>query len=201
MVDIIDTSFNVWHITQTWRTAIQELAKSLFSGKDEGLTQFQNIIADGKMIKQGKTVDEVNDPWGSNAEVRRTWAAKVLYSMLIPRAWYTSGRYPVVLDTGKDCESKGYLTGKMMSKDVGEKTGICHDGKLYYLVVLDWKWDARTTPPENCSPGRPGGEYVCLTPAKTVANFFKEPPGAGYLRNDLDRKVWGTLMFDEIIVG
>lgn len=59
----------------------------------------------------------------------------MIYSMMIPTAWYAGGRSAVVLDTGRSCDDAGYLNGKKMSSLTEETPRVCHKKRLYYLVA------------------------------------------------------------------
>jgi len=136
-----------------WEESVVYLNTRLFKGVDEGLEYFWSIIRDGKWVKQGMAPEALNSEWGQDPTERRKWAERVLYSMVIPLAWRRGGRNAFVLDTGKDCESVGYLNGKMMSSDTDKEARVCVDKMLYYLVAPDVSTANLISGGEGCSEG------------------------------------------------
>lgn len=127
---------NLTRILTGYRSAVKDLNWQLFSGKEEGLENFWTLISEGKLAKGGKTQSEINNKWDNDVEWRRTWAEKIVYTLMIPLAWYEGSRSPVVLDTGRRCDSGGYLNGNMMDAETERVTVVCDENKwLYYLVT------------------------------------------------------------------
>ncbi|CAI4213627.1 unnamed protein product [Parascedosporium putredinis] len=196
---LVALNSNLTRILTGYRSAVKDLNWQLFSGKEEGLDNFWALISEGKLAKGGKTQSEINNKWDNDAEWRRTWAIKVIYTLMIPLAWYEGSRSPVVLDTGRRCDSGGYLNGNMMDAETERVTVVCDEDKwLYYLVTPKLHWESKSIPPSDCTPV-PGGPYKCATPGRDAENYFAPLPGAKDLRDGGNH--WGGITLDDIVIG
>ena len=122
------------NVYKGWQSIVSNITTDLFKGEGEGLNYFYEIIRDGKWVTQGSTKEELQGGW-NDPIARIEWAQKVHYSMMIPVAWYDGNRHGFVLDTGRDCGSRGYLNGDKMASSTEEKTMVCRDNRLYYFVA------------------------------------------------------------------
>lgn len=126
---------------------------------------------------------EMSDPAGTKGDdvndVTTAYAAFV-----IPQIWKWADAAPVIINSKKKCSGdKNEVSDKFIHTWLPQK-GLkdywaCFEGTAYYLVSA----------PKKEAEGCNGGD------CKTVQ--FKTLPGV----SELDGKKWGTLKFEDIIIG
>ncbi|KAF6822090.1 glycosylhydrolase family 18-6 [Colletotrichum musicola] len=182
-----------------WQMFISTVAREIFEGK-ENLEYLSRAIENGTLI-QGK--DALSSPM--SAEDFKFRAQRVLLATMIPNAWRTrSGTCPVVLTTGKRCDTVGFLDDKMLH-GTSSISGACHRGELYYLVKMAGDYTSNPCP---CYPGAP------CTP-KTECGLKERPfealPGIEYLtpgeeayhepKTEDMRGRWGAITRHDLVIG
>ncbi|KAK1826535.1 hypothetical protein QBC39DRAFT_396776 [Podospora conica] len=176
----------------TWRSSTEKAVARLFDGEPEGIRLLTNAIANGKLIDgyRGRlpTIDPL-DPVEREGEAIASEEAilKSIYAFSIPALWRASDTYAFILDSGADCSSRN-AASKYISDDTASKTGVCVEGRQYYLVHTDG--DARVCKCERVTDLGP-----CQS--RCSDNTFSMPAGVG----ELGGKLWAGLTRDEIVTG
>ncbi|EPS35532.1 hypothetical protein H072_11031 [Dactylellina haptotyla CBS 200.50] len=165
-----------------WMNATERAVGKIFDGSDESIKILGEVIADGKLIdgkRDGPRVDDEN-----SATILTAAVLKTVFGFSIPTLWRRSGTFAFVIDSGANC--KGSPLNKYLDDSTADRTGICFEDRLYYLVH-----------PEGSA--RPC-ECVKLSdhgPCQTVCREgkFSVPVGLG----DLGR--FGGVTKEDLIIG
>ena len=178
---------------KTFRDAVSETNKQLFSGKDDTVNHLFTLIDEGTLIT-GKTTEAQRKHEDLLAEdALQKQAEKAAYAQMIPRAWYLAGWRPVVVDGGK-CDDVGAVESFMATK-TADDTHVCHRDRRYYLVAASRPWEQGTpvcypeSPPQNGSP--PG----CWSKGETPR--LEKLPG----NDKLGDTTYGNLTLSDIVIG
>lgn len=176
----------------TWRLSTEKAVARLFDGEPEGIRMLTNAISNGKLIKgvDGNLpeIDPIDpDKNGGSATESQTAILKSIYGFGIPALWRASDTYSFILDSGAGCSSRN-AASKYISDDTASKTGVCVDGRQYYLVHTGG--DARVCKCERVTDSGP-----CQS--RCSDNTFSMPSGVDALDGDL----WAGLTRDDIVAG
>ncbi|KAG9255775.1 uncharacterized protein F5Z01DRAFT_557238 [Emericellopsis atlantica] len=158
-------------VLSSWPNHVVDNLSVLFDGSDESIDRLGNMIADGSFISGSAR-------WGGgvvkdeNSQTLKSSVARTFFGIAISEIWRMSGTHSFVIDTGFDCDKD---LSDLLQDDVRDKTGVCHNGKRYFLGV----------PEGNYSPW--DGTYG-----------FSVPPGVDALGEDSQ---YGGVTIEDVIVG
>lgn len=150
-------------------------------------------MSDGKLIRglvEGPVHDDIPDKNGLHQELR-SGIAKTFFGFAIPTLWRYSRLFAFVMDCGVGCnEDKGPLH-EYIDAAVMNKTGVCTDGRQYYLLSPSGKavkdcWCRHYRAPGECD------DLVC-----GEKNTFSPPPGL----DGLGGNAWGGVQTADQIKG
>lgn len=165
-----------------WMNTTEFAVKSLFSGKPDPLQVLEDAIKDGKFI-EGQRDGEVPEKDTTATELRAN-ILKFVCGYSIPILWRRSKTYAFVLDSGAGCD--GYPLGKYLESSTADETGVCFEGRRYYLVHPDGAHSV-------CECVGPGGPGPC--PPVCRPNKFSAPVGLG----ELER--FGGVTKEDLVIG
>ncbi|RYO77504.1 hypothetical protein DL766_004935 [Monosporascus sp. MC13-8B] len=178
-----DTTLNL--IGQTTMLAKDILKKSCARLMDSaGTKQIIQLPRPGYLrlnkyhgTRLGKLFDGTQESIKSNV-------LKSFFGFSIPTLWRRSKAYAFAIDSGANCD--GRPLGKYLDDSTTDKTGVCYQGKCYYLVHPDG--EARPCKCERMSN---------LGPCQTVCrnNKFSVPVGLG----DLGR--FSGVTKEDLVIG
>lgn len=172
-----------------WANVTTIALKRLFDGTDGSIDILWDIISDGKLIlgAESKDVhgsDRFPSPMTEND--LRANIQKSVFGFAIPNLWSVSKAYPFIIDSGNGCD--GDNIGKYMDDDTMKATGMCFEGKMYYIASPDG--DARVC---KCEPQEKG---PCQTTCRVQK--FSAPKGL----DSLDGKdAFGGITKEDLIKG
>ncbi|KAK5654618.1 hypothetical protein OQA88_6939 [Cercophora sp. LCS_1] len=171
-----------------WMNITEQTIANIFSATTPSSIQMlTSAIANGQLIEGSKSGAPPN-PGDAPATQAQKDILKSIYGFGIPALWRASQTYAFILDSGAACSSNSapkYITG-----DTASKTGVCYQGRQYYLVHTDG--DARVC---KCERVTDGGS--CQT--RCSDNTFSAPPGVDALGGKIE--LWGGLTREEIVIG
>ncbi|KAF3158723.1 hypothetical protein TWF788_004529 [Orbilia oligospora] len=136
-----------------WMDNIETTLARLFNGTEDSIAALGEIIADGKLING---IRDTPEPVDRTATELRNNVILTFFSFFIPTLWRRSGTYAFIIDSGVGC-GDGNPLSKYLDDDTARKTGVCYEGRRYYLVHPDGE-------PQHCScqsTGGPGCQSVC----------------------------------------
>ncbi|KAK4098174.1 glycoside hydrolase family 18 protein [Parathielavia hyrcaniae] len=140
---------------------------------DADLNTLYNLILDGKLV-DGLWPEGAEMPQTNGTQELRDNIMKTFYGFGIPALWRVSRSYAFVLDSGFGCDADKPLD-RYLSDATMEATGVCVDGRRYYLV-------------------HPGGvAFTCLETC--LDNMFSAPPGIERLA------AFGEITKEELVRG
>ncbi|KAB5511420.1 hypothetical protein GE09DRAFT_690361 [Coniochaeta sp. 2T2.1] len=146
-----------------WRAVAEEALSKLFDGSPESVKILGAAMADGQLIDGIRTQPPPTPRSGTALQLD---ALRSIYGFAIPALWRRSKTYAFVIDSGEGCD--GHPLGKYVADDVADKTGVCFEGRRYYLVHPDG--DAHPCPCEIV-----GDHGPCQT--RCYDNKFSMPVG------------------------
>ncbi|RYO82101.1 hypothetical protein DL762_006788 [Monosporascus cannonballus] len=164
-----------------WMNTTELGLGQLFDGSPESIKVLGNAMANGKLI-EGKR--ERPAPKDTTATELRSNVLKSFFGFSIPALWRRSKTYAFVIDSGASCD--GRPLGKYLADSTADETGVCYQGRRYYLVHPDG--EAR---PCKCV------RLTDVGPCQTVCrdNKFSVPVGLG----DLGR--FGGVTKEDLVIG
>jgi hypothetical protein len=149
-------------------TTALTLAK-LFDGSPESLDVLYKTMSDGKLV-DGLTDTQAVENSTFVGDLRRN-IAKTFFGYAIPALWRNSGAYAFILDSGLGCSDDKAPLLEYVDDATMKKTGVCVDGRQYYLVSPNGDphvpcWCRHYQAPGACD------DLVC-----PERNTFSAPPG------------------------
>lgn len=154
-----------------WMNTTELAVGKLFDGSTESIKSLGDAMANGNLI-EGKR--DRPKPGDNTATELRANVLKSFFGFAIPTLWRRSKAYAFVLDSGSGCD--GRPSSKYVSDSTADKTGVCYQGRRYYLVE-----------PEGSSSDC--GEGGCID------SKFSAPPGI----DDLGR--FGRITKEDLVIG
>ncbi|KAI6779103.1 uncharacterized protein J7T54_007558 [Emericellopsis cladophorae] len=97
-------------VLSRWSNLVVDNLSVLFDGSDESIERLGDMIADGTFIAGGGSLGGGGLSKDENTQTLKSSIARTFYGIAIPEIWR-------ILD------------------EVRDKTGVCHDGKQYFLGV------------------------------------------------------------------
>jgi len=158
-------------VLSRWSNLVVDNLSVLFDGSDESIERLGDMMADGTFIAGNGMFGRSygNDDY---TQTLKSSIARTFFGIAIPEIWRMLGTHAFVIDTGVDCDED---VSDLLKDEVRDKTGVCHDGKQYFLGVP--KGD------DKLSDGTYG---------------FSVPPGVDALGEDSQ---YGGITIEDIIVG
>ncbi|KAF3225838.1 hypothetical protein TWF106_001711 [Orbilia oligospora] len=166
-----------------WMDSTEQTLGKLFNGTEDTVKVLGDAIADGKLI-EGKRDGGRPRPQDTTATELRTNVLKSFFGFSIPTLWRRSKTYAFIIDSGASCDGKPL--GKYLDDSTADRTGVCYEGRRYYLVHPDG--DAR---PCTCQ------RVTDLGPCQTVCRDGKFSAPAGI--DDLGR--FGGITKEDLVIG
>lgn len=164
-----------------WMNMTEARLGNLFDGSPESLKVLGDAMANGKLL-EGK--GEQAPPTETTATELQFHVLKSFFTFSIPALWRHSKTYAFVVDSGVGCDGKPL--GKYLADSTADDTGVCYQGKLYYLV----------------HPGGDARRCVCQSVAdhgpcrpSSRANKFSVPVGL----SELGR--FGGVTKEDLVIG
>ena len=143
--DLLQTPINEWdpqkqdkfsnymgQVLFGWMNTTEVALHKLFDGTSESIKVLGNAMAKGNLI-EGKREQEA--PTNKPATELQANVLKSFYGFSIPLLWRRSKTYAFVINSGASCG--GTPLRKYLTDDTADKTGVCYEGTLYYLVHPD----------------------------------------------------------------
>ncbi|CAN8105483.1 unnamed protein product [Discula destructiva] len=166
-----------------WGAATGLSLSKLFDGSPDSLDIPEKATSNGRMVEAGRMVNPLpdSDVPADPALDLQAHIQKTFFGFTIPALWSVSSVYAFVIDSGFPCDSgkplKDYLDDSTM-----DKTGMCFDGMLFYLVS-----------PE-------GESQFCSTSGSPVCHNrkFSAPSGIDSLGSEAFGGIWAK---EDLISG
>ncbi|KAK6499976.1 hypothetical protein TWF481_010333 [Arthrobotrys musiformis] len=115
-----------------WMKDTERTVKRTFNGSEETVKALGAAIADGKLI-DGKWDGDAQPPASETPETDlRSNILKSFYVFSIPILWRRSKTFAFIMDSGANCD--GRPLEKYLEDSTADKTGVCYEGRRYYLV-------------------------------------------------------------------
>jgi hypothetical protein len=203
--------FNIWgNVTS------ESLAK-IFDGSDNSVTRLGDMMSGGKLVgssnKQDLSVDGTAES-DLRTNVLKTvfgfgipalWYVLPLerppYSTLTPESAFLfaslltklhhrsySNAHAFVIDSGYGCDEAKEKLDKYLNEKTADATGVCIDGKMYYLSHADGK-------STDCKCEITGDHGPCQTICRDKK--FTAPPGV----EELDGEQFGGIKLEDLVKG
>jgi hypothetical protein len=160
--DINDKVLYLWETTiEAWKESLTEQNTQLFSGSEESIARLTALIKDGRSYAR--------DPL--NRQDVQKQATKFIASIMVPDVWRLQGYYPVLIDAGFKCGTKGIGIRQWTNKkDIGDAEFCFNEGgseygkpyagpRQYQLWGVKGEYQCTCEPARACSLG--GGDQKC----------------------------------------
>ncbi|KAM7212489.1 hypothetical protein V8F06_012111 [Rhypophila decipiens] len=157
-------------IIEGWQDINIKTLEKVLSGSDASLNVLDKLLANGNFYPKGLTPK-------SDLDLIKT-IRKSFFAYAIPILWFKAGYYPFIIDSGAPCPGSVNPITKYMDEKVQQATGVCHNGRIYFLAMVD------------------GDAHEC-TEADCWDNKFSMPTGLGAL----DGNDFGGVTKDDIVKG
>lgn len=177
--DINEKILYLWEKTvEAWKESLTQQNRQLFSGSEESISKLTALIKDGRSYAR--------DPL-DRQEVQRQ-ATKFIASIMVPDVWRLQGFYPVIIDAGFKCGTKGIgirqWTDKKDIRDAefcfnegGSEYGKPYTGpRQYQLWGVKGEYTCSCEPARACSLG--GGTRKC--------SMLSDLPGLKSIKKPVD---------------
>lgn len=168
-----------------WMNVTEMGLGRLLGGNNESIRVVGAVMADGKLIEGIRDGGgQQPRPAGSSATELQANVLKSFFGFAIPALWRRSKTYAFVLDSGAGCDGKPL--GKYLDDGTADETGVCYEGRRYYLVHPEG--DARACKCERVTDLGP-----CQT--RCYDNKFSAPVGLGELGR------FGGVTKEDLVIG
>ncbi|SPO01630.1 related to RF2 protein [Cephalotrichum gorgonifer] len=164
-----------------WMNSTELGLKKLFDGTPESIRVLEDAIANGNLIEGQREEPERKDTSATELQAN---VLKSFFGFSIPALWRRSKTYAFVIDSGANCD--GRPLGKYLADSTADDTGVCYQGRRYYLVHPDG--EARLCRCDRITDGGPC-ERVCQE------NKFSVPVGLGELSR------FGGITKEDLVIG
>lgn len=167
-----------------WMNTTELALNNLFNGTEDNIKVLTEIMGKGNLVigkKHNKTEGQLED---LSATRLQKDILKTMYGFSIPLLWRRSKTFAFVLDSGADCDGKPL--SKYLDDKTADDTGVCYEGRRYYLVHPDG--DARPCECKYVSEDNP-----CME--RCWKNTFSAPVGLGELSR------FGEVTKEELVIG
>ncbi|KAM7214753.1 hypothetical protein V8F06_009825 [Rhypophila decipiens] len=118
-----------------WMNVTEQAVKKLFDGSQESVKVLGNVMAGGTLLEGWRASGPEPGDDGSSGTQLLGDVRKSLFGFSIPALWRVSKTYAFVLDSGASCG--GNPASKYVDDKTADATGVCYEGRQYYLVHTD----------------------------------------------------------------
>ena len=157
-----------------WMNVTEYGLGKLFDGSERSLEMLGKAIADGKLTEGKRERDPPRDATATELQAN---VLKSFFGFSIPILWRR-------FDLGAGCDGKPL--GKYLADSTADETGVCYQGRLYYLVHPDG--DSRV-----CECKRTTDAGPCQTVCRD--NKFSVPVDLGELGR------FGGMTKEDLVIG
>ncbi|KAK4249246.1 hypothetical protein C7999DRAFT_30299 [Corynascus novoguineensis] len=173
-------STSIGQVIFGWMNLTEFALKTLFDGSQESIKLLGDVMADGKLIEGKRTGSPPSDQTATDLQEN---VLKTFFGFSIPELWRRSKTYAFVIDSGAGCD--GSPLGKYLDDDTADETGVCYQGRRYYLVHPDG--EAQSCNCDHVTGGQCNRE--CWD------DKFSAPVGLGELKR------FGKLTKEDLVIG
>ncbi|KAL2132722.1 hypothetical protein VTI74DRAFT_3432 [Chaetomium olivicolor] len=115
-----------------WMNITESALGRLFDGNPESIKALSDAMANGQLVEGRR---ERGAPKDTTATELHSNVLKSFFGFSIPILWRRSKTYAFVIDSGASCD--GRPLSKYLNDSTADNTGVCYQGRRYYLVHPD----------------------------------------------------------------
>ncbi|KAL4899490.1 hypothetical protein BDW74DRAFT_171529 [Aspergillus multicolor] len=174
-------------VVSGWDETAAMSVEKLFDGTEESLDVMWQAMRNGQLIEGAFETGEPDEQRYNESDHLTGNIEKCIFGWSIPALWRESEAYTFIINAGHNC-GEGNKHSDYIDDETAEETGVCVDGKQYYIVYPEG--DANECECERVTD---------LGPCQTICRDqkFSVPPGL----DALDGTRFGGISKENLVTG